>query len=117
MRYGELRVWTEEWDGVPVIGAEGEVDLGTVDTLRAIASEVIRARPASLIFDFRKVSYIDSSGLGILVAARKQLRSDPDAVLVVTEQPAVLQSLRITGLDRILRVLREPTVRKTELAT
>ena len=31
MGYGELKVWTEEWDGTPVIGAQGEVDLGNVD--------------------------------------------------------------------------------------
>jgi anti-sigma B factor antagonist len=108
MRYGELKVWSEEWDGVPVIGAEGEVDLGTVDQLRAVASEVVRSKPESMIFDLRKVSYMDSSGLGILVAARKQLRNDPEAVVVITDQPAVIQSLHITGLDRVLRVLREP---------
>jgi hypothetical protein len=28
--------------------------------------------------------------------------------VVVTDQPAVIQSLHITGLDRVLRVLREP---------
>jgi anti-anti-sigma factor len=50
---------------------------------------------------------MDSSGLGILVAARKQLRNEADAVIVVTDQPAVLQSLHITGLDRVLRVLRD----------
>lgn len=109
MRYGELKVWKEEWEGVPVVGAEGEVDLGTVDALRSVASEVVRSKPETMIFDLRKVSYMDSSGLGILVAARKQLKNEPDSVIVVTDQPAVLQSLRITGLDRVLRVLRDPS--------
>lgn len=106
MRYGDLRVWTEEWGDTPVIGAEGEIDLGTVDTLRSAAAEVVRKKPASVIFDLRKVTFIDSSGLGILVATRKRLGNELDSVTVVTDQPAVLQSLSITGLDRVLTVRR-----------
>jgi len=117
MRYGELRVWTEDWDGVPVVAAEGEVDLGTVDTLRSAASEVVRRKPETIVFDLRKVAYMDSSGLGILVATRKQLGNSPSAVVVVTNQPAVLQSLHITGLDRVLRVLQEPCALQGPVAT
>lgn len=108
MRHGELKVWTEQWDGTPVVRAEGEIDLGTVDAFRCATSEVVRLKPRSVIFDLRKVTFVDSSGLAILVATRKRLKNDPEAVTVVTDQPAVLQSLLITGLDRVVRVLREP---------
>ncbi len=109
MRHGELRVWNETWDGTPVIAAEGEVDLSSVDLLRSAASQAVRDQPDTLVFDFRKVTFIDSSGLGILVATRKQLKNNPDSVVVVTDQQAVLQSLQLTGLDRVVRVLREPS--------
>jgi anti-sigma B factor antagonist len=108
MRRGELRVWTDEWDGTPVIGAEGEIDLGTVDVLRHVVSEVVRQQPPGLIFDLRQVTFIDSSGLGILVAARRQMGAQAGSVRVVTDQPAVLQSLDITGLSRVFDVEREP---------
>ncbi|MFN3653234.1 MAG: STAS domain-containing protein [Armatimonadota bacterium] len=107
MRYGELRISTDEAGGVPVIRAEGEVDLGTVDQLRSAASEVVRGKPKRVVFDLGKVTYIDSTGLGILVATRKQLGGGPDSVVIVTEQPAVLQSLSLTGLDRIFSVVPE----------
>ena len=107
MRYGELKVWTEHWGETPVIGAEGEVDLGTVDALRSVTSEVVRAQPKSVIFDLRKVTFMDSSGLGILVATRKRLSNQPGSVIIVTDQPAVLQSLMITGLDRVFTVQRD----------
>jgi anti-sigma B factor antagonist len=90
-----------------MVGAEGEIDLSSVDRFRSTVSELVREKPVSLIFDLRKVTFIDSSGLGVLVAARRQLGGDPASVIVVTEQPAVLQSLQITGLDRILRVVKE----------
>lgn len=108
MRYGELRVWTENWDGTPVVAAEGEIDLGTVDSFRSAALEAVRLGSERVIFDLRKVSFIDSSGLGILVATRKRLQSQPENVVVITAQPAVLQALSITGLNRVLVVQQEP---------
>jgi anti-anti-sigma factor len=108
MRHGDLKVWTENWEGTPVVRAQGEVDLATVDDLRSAARDAVRAKPEAVIFDLRQVTYIDSSGLGILVATRKQLGNAPDSVVVITSQPAVLQSLQITGLDRILRIMPEP---------
>lgn len=114
MRYGELKVWTDNYEGTPVVGARGEVDLGTVDQLRTAASELVRQKPSSVIFDFREVTYIDSTGLGILVATRKQIGSQADAVVIVTEQPGVLQSLSLTGLDRIFHVVpKMPSVAAT----
>ena len=107
MRQGELRVWSEQWGETPVVGAEGEVDLGTVDALRSVTSEVVRRQPKAVIFDLRKVTFMDSSGLGILVATRKRLNNVPGGVIVITDQPAVLQSLSITGLDRVLRVTQD----------
>jgi len=105
-----LKVWVEESDGIPTVRAEGEIDLSTVDTLRSAASEVVRSGPQRVIFDLRRVTYIDSSGLGILVATRKRVGAGQHAVTVITDQPAVLQSLEITGLDRILNVKRDVPV-------
>lgn len=104
MRHGDLKVWTEEWDGTPVIRAEGEVDLATVDRLRSTTSQIVKAGARKLIFDLRQVTYIDSSGLGVLVATRKHLAQHPGSIIVLTAQPAVLQTLNLTGLDRVLDV-------------
>lgn len=108
MRFGELKVWTEEAESGPVICAEGEVDLGTVDALRRAASEAVKAKPEVITFDLRRVTYLDSTGLGVLVAARRQLGNRTGSVVVITAQPAVLQSLMLTGLDRVLQVVPEP---------
>lgn len=114
MRAGELKVRIEDWNGVPAIVVEGEVDLATVDTLRSAASRVVRNQPSQVVFDLRKVPYMDSSGLGILVATRRRVGSRPDSVVVITDQPAVLHSLRLTGLDQVVTVLREPPAVRLE---
>lgn len=108
MRHGELKVSLEGSEEAPVIRAEGEIDLGTVDALRSAALQAVKLRPKSVVFDLRAVSYIDGSGLGVLMATLKRMGREPGSVVVIANQPAVLQALQLTGLDRVLRVLREP---------
>src|SRR5260370_41726905 len=57
-----------------------------------------------MVFDFRKISYVDSSGRGILVSAKKRLGADRGEVVLITTQPAVLKALSLSGLDQIIRI-------------
>ncbi len=61
-----------------VIEAVGDLDLTTVRTFEALLTESIQAtigaaKATSLSVDLRRVDFIDSAGLALLVAARKQL--------------------------------------------
>lgn len=114
MRFGELKVWMEEGDSGPVICAEGEVDLGTADALRHATSEAVKSKPEVITFDLRRVTYMDSTGLGVLVAARRHLGNRAGSVVVITEQVAVLQSLMLTGLDRVIQVVPHPQLIPTQ---
>ena len=109
-------LWRSPWravDGVPVIRAVGELEIATVPEMRAVVDEVTERRPRALVFDFRQIAYMDSSGLGILVSAKKRLGTDRGEVVLITAQPAVLKALSLSGLDQIIRIY--PTVE--ELST
>ncbi len=61
-----------------VIEAVGDLDLTTVRTFEAPLTESIQAtigaaKASSLSVDLRRVDFIDSAGLALLVAARKRL--------------------------------------------
>ena len=88
-------------DRDPVIVASGEIDVATSPQLRAELSEVLERVPTSVTVDFTNVSFIDSSGLGVLVGALKRVREhDAGATLrVVHPQDAVRKVFDITGLD------------------
>ena len=100
-----LTITVESVDDVPVIRAAGELDLATVPEMRAVVAEVAERRPRALVFDFSEISYLDSSGLGILVSAKKRLGSYEGEVAVIAAQPSVLKALALSGLDQIIRVL------------
>lgn len=103
-----LTIAVETVDDVPVIRAAGELEIATVPEMRAVVTQVAERQPRALVFDFRDVTYLDSSGLGILVSAKKRLGSYRGEVVVVTRQQSVLKALSLSGLDQILRVV--PTV-------
>jgi anti-sigma B factor antagonist len=99
-----LTITVDNVDGVPVIRAAGELDLATVPEMRAVVNEVAERQPRAIVFDFRRIVYLDSSGLGILVSAKKRLGAYRGEVIVVTQQGSVLKALSLSGLDQIIRV-------------
>ena len=99
-----LTVTVENVDDVPVIRAVGELEIATVPEMRSKVTEVAERRPRAILFDFRQLSYLDSSGLGILVSAKKRLANHGGEVVIITAQPAVLKALSLSGLDQIMRI-------------
>jgi anti-anti-sigma factor len=51
---------------IPVIHLEGEIDLDSVETFRWVISDAIRGASEAVV-DFTGVTFIDSSGTGLLV--------------------------------------------------
>ena len=99
-----LTVTVESVDDVPVIRAAGELEIATVPEMRTKVTEVAERRPRAIVFDFRQLGYLDSSGLGILVSARKRLAAYGGEVVIITAQSAVLKALSLSGLDQIMRI-------------
>ena len=89
----------------PALAVSGEIDVATSPLLRSELSVLLGGTPTPtrVTLDFAQVSFIDSSGLGVLVGALKRLRDRaPDAVLhVARTQGPVRNVFGITGLDEL----------------
>jgi anti-sigma B factor antagonist len=84
----------------PVIVARGEIDVATSPLLRSELAVVLTLRPDEITLDLRDVSFVDSSGLGVLVGALKRLReAGGDRFAIVGAQDAVRKIFGITGLN------------------
>ena len=60
----------------PVVVVRGEIDVATSPQLRNDLSALIGGGARHLTLDFAAVSFVDSSGLGVLVGTYKRLRED-----------------------------------------
>jgi anti-sigma B factor antagonist len=100
-----LSVTSEVDQSLAVVAASGEIDLATVPLLRQAISDHFVAGQVHLLLDLTDVSFIDSTGLGVLIGTGKKTARLGGSTRVVCDNPRILRLLRITGLSRALQVL------------
>lgn len=84
-------------DGVCVVSVEGDFDLAVVDAFLDRVLECLD-RADIVELDLQGVSFIDSSGLGALVRARKEATDRGKSLSLVNVSAATHRLLEITGL-------------------
>jgi anti-sigma B factor antagonist len=87
-----------------VVKLTGEIDMSHSPGVHQSLVEVLEARPARLIIDLADVSYMDSSGVGILVDALRRVRVSGATLALVGVTPRVLSVLQITKLDQFFEM-------------
>jgi anti-anti-sigma factor len=90
----EFRVTSLESDGATIVAVAGEIDLATAPQLRA----ALTAAPGDLTVDLAGVTFMDSSGLGALVAALKHTVGSGHRFSVRNETPLVERTMKLTGV-------------------
>jgi anti-sigma B factor antagonist len=99
---GGLSVSSVLEEGVAEIRLEGELDLGTAPELELRLAEIERQRPQRLIVDLSALSFLDSTGLRLLLQADARagargaelvLRPGADSVQRVFDVTGALQAL------------------------
>jgi anti-anti-sigma factor len=87
----------DEVEGCAVVRAGGEIDTRTVHGLDGAVAEAA-ALAAHVIIDLAQVSFIDSTGLGALLVARKSGRLRGRSMALVSPPPVVRRLLGSTQL-------------------
>lgn len=91
-------------DSVGLVAVSGEVDVYTSPRVRSAMLDHFEAGCTSLVVDLSSVDYLDSSGLGILVAGLKRAREQGGEVHLVTTKPRIMRVLEVTGLDKVFSI-------------
>ncbi len=93
------------YDGAVMCAAlEGELDHHVAASIRReIDDAVTRDKPRELVLDFRGVSFMDSSGIG-LVMGRYRIQQEHEGTLRVEgTSPQIRKVMRLAGLDRLAK--------------
>jgi anti-sigma B factor antagonist len=91
--------------GGHLIRVSGEVDLLTAPELEQRVSSAVDAGADRLVVDLREASSIDSSSLGVLIGAHRQVEQRGGRVVVVCDNPAIVKTLKTTGLDGVFTLV------------
>jgi anti-sigma B factor antagonist len=90
-------------NGLQAFNIVGELDQANADELRAPLVEAIEAGANGVLLDLSDCEFIDSTGLSVLVQARRMLvenGGEKRGFGVCCPDPQVRRILEITGLDR-----------------
>jgi anti-sigma B factor antagonist len=89
-------------DATQVVSVRGEIDLFTAPEFKALIHDAIEAGRERVVVDLTGATFIDSSSLGVLIAAHRRLKLRDGRLVVACDVPAVLSTFKITGLDTVL---------------
>src|SRR6187431_1491390 len=87
-----LRLERTDHAGVPHLELVGELDLSTANPLKLRLELIEREEPETIVVDLRRVTFMDSIGLGILLAHRLR-GSKVGRHLVLIQGPQHIQDL------------------------
>lgn len=87
-------------DDVAIVQPRGELDLATVNTLSAALDGIEGAE--RLVLDLRGLSFIESTGLHMLVALHRRAERDGFQLTLIAPAAPVDRAIQLCGLDRVL---------------
>jgi anti-sigma B factor antagonist len=89
-------------DGAAIIDVRGELDVTTVSAFRTLLVDTItRQRPARVVVDMLRVTFMDSTGIGALVVGYNTAHEIGAEFVVQNPSTFVLRQLHITGLTDV----------------
>jgi anti-anti-sigma factor len=89
----------------PRVIVRGEIDMAAADRFEESLAEAL-AVGAPLVIDLRDTTFIDSTGISALVRVANFVADPPDPAQIILEAPqaAVLRTLTIVGIDRLVTI-------------
>ena len=102
-----FRVDVERDGGSTSLALVGELDLATVERVHARLPEIYDGT-RRLVVDLRRLEFIDSTGLRLLMTLHARARRDGFELAIVPGPPAVQSVFDVTGLRSRLPLVDAP---------
>lgn len=100
----DFSVTTRAAGDVTVVDVVGEVDLSSAPGLSDQLAALFDAGRRLVLVDLTEVTFLDSTGLGTLVAGRNRAEEVGGRLPLVATGDRVLKLFRITGLDEVFEI-------------
>ncbi|MBM3714529.1 MAG: STAS domain-containing protein [Actinobacteria bacterium] len=99
-----LQVDIDSRDGATVVAPRGRLTMVSARSFReTVTDKIARTGGSVVVVDLSATEFIDSSGLGALVACLKTARQSGGDLRLAAPTEQVTMVLGLTNLDRVLR--------------
>ena len=90
---------------------DGEIDHHTAKDMREKIDEAIEFyMPTLLIMDFGRVSFMDSSGIGLVMGRYKTLQKKGAKLNLTNLPPNIYKVMKLAGIERLAKIEKENAV-------
>lgn len=103
----EIDVSTDD-RGIGVVVPRGRLNMVSAGRLREALAELVGSGTSRVVVDLAETTFLDSSGLGALIAGLKSARQAGGDLRVARPTPEVLTVFELTNLDKVLRPRTDP---------
>ncbi|MGH3916951.1 MAG: STAS domain-containing protein [Pseudonocardiaceae bacterium] len=98
----------QEVEGSCLITVAGEIDMVTTPHLRSYLRQQVERARSLLVLDLRRVAFLGSSGLAVLVEILDWSRERHITLRLVCNSREVIRPLEATGLTELFEIYSEP---------
>ena len=84
-----------------VITIEGEIDIYSAPDFKEKLYTIIGEGNRDVVLECSNLSYIDSTGLGILVGVLKRIKEQNHNIVIKNPRNTIRKLFKITGLDKV----------------
>ena len=99
-----LDIQLNDEGNVLTVKVDGDIDVNSVRQLRKSLEESIEKDKPSITLDCKKLNYIDSTGLGVLVSLLKQVQQYEGSIRIIALKPYLNKIFEVTGLTNIFDI-------------
>jgi anti-sigma B factor antagonist len=99
-----LAVKRSRSDGYEVLAVEGEIDIATAPRMIAALNEVLAAIESPLVVDLSSVVFMDSTGLALLINARRRMMRRGHGFAIVCPAGPIARVFEIADMVERLRI-------------
>lgn len=100
----DLNVEVQKVGDFAVLVVSGEVDVFTAPKVREQLIDLVEQGDHHLVVSLEGVDFLDSTGLGVLVAGLKRVKMHDGTLSVVCTKDKILKIFRITGLTKVFPI-------------
>ncbi len=90
---------------VQIVDIDGDLDLYNSFKLKELVNQLVNSKVAGLILNFQDVSYIDSSGVGVLIYTNSLLKTNNTPFRIIQVHGSVRRVIELTKLIGFLPIV------------
>ena len=92
-------------EGRLTVALTGEIDHHCArEYIRTIAAKIEAYSPNICVLDFREVSFVDSSGLAVVINALRSMTQLEGKLLLTGLSPQPMRVFRASGIDKLVEI-------------